>query len=125
MKLENGNNGKWKFSEKTWFIPEEQSHGSIKDYSTGLVLGHVGDGTDSVVLQEESNPLSDGQIWTRSTYDEDGFFTLKNPSSGRVLTSSSITSITAKGMQIFGQYLNHDNNNLIACSVKFNLHSRI
>ena len=125
MRLENGNNGKWKFTEKTWFIPEEQSHGSINDYSTGLVLGDMGDGTDSVVLQEQSNPLSDGQIWTRSTYDEDGFFTLKNPSSGRVLTSSSITSITAKGMQIFGYYLNHDNNSCIACTVKSDLHSCI
>ena len=114
MKLENGNNGKWKFTEKTWFIPEEQSDGCIKDYSTGLVLSHLGHGIDSaVVLEEENNPLSDGQIWTRSTYDEDGFFTLKNPSSGRVLTSSSITSITAKGMEILGYFLSHDKNNCI------------
>ena len=100
MKLENGKEGKWSFADKVWIVPPEGEISYIKDWSSGQVLGipNIVSGTEKlVVLQSEANPLSDNQKWLRSHYDEDGFFTLTNPSSGKILTASSITKLTIKG----------------------------
>ena len=99
MKLENGDNGIWMYGNKIWIIPTENSIGFIKDVSTGKVLSYLGDASDSsVILEEETDPLSEGQKWIRSSFDENGFFTFKNPSSDKVLTSSSATSISVEGV---------------------------
>ena len=101
MKLENGDNGIWMYGNKIWIIPTENSIGFIKDVSTGKVLSHLGDASDSsVILEEETDPLSEGQKWIRSSFDENGFFTFKNPSSDKVLTSSSVTSISLEGIAL-------------------------
>ena len=98
MKLENGDNGIWLFGNKIWIIPQENSIGSIKDVSSGMVLSHLGDASDeSVILEEETDPLSENQKWIRSSFDENGFFTFKNPLSNKVLTSSSVASISVEG----------------------------
>ena len=92
------------YENKIWIIPTENSIGFIKDVSTGKVLSHLGDDSDSsVFLEEETDPLSEGQKWIRSSFDENGFFTFKNPSSDKVLTSSSVTSISVEGM-VFKQF---------------------
>ena len=61
MKLENGDNGIWMYGNKIWIIPTENSIGFIKDVSTGKVLSHLGDASDSsVILDDETDPLSEG-----------------------------------------------------------------
>ena len=100
MKLENGKEGKWKFDDKVWIVPPEGEISYIKDWSSGKVLGIsniVSETEKLVVLQSEADPLSDNQKWLRSHYDEDGFFTLTNPSSGKILTASGVTKLTIKG----------------------------
>ena len=52
----------------------------------GLSLSFPFNGT-GVVLQTPDN--SDRQIWSKSATNEDGYFILQNPISGRVLTADS------------------------------------
>ena len=53
-------------------------------------------------LSEKDDPISGQQIWLRSTHDENGWVTLTNPHSGKILTASSATVLT-----VTGRYLLH------------------
>ena len=126
MKLQNGDNGMWMYGNKIWIIPTENSIGFIKDVSTGKVLSHLGDASDSsVILEEETDPLSEGQKWIRSSFDENGFFTFKNPSSDKVLTSSSATSISLEGVVFNTSYMSHPIEGLMYCWRFFKVSAQI
>ena len=52
-------------------------------------------------LSEKDDPISGQQIWLRSTHDENGWFTLTNPHSGKILTASSATDMTVTGRYLY------------------------
>ena len=59
-----------------------------------IILGLV----NSVInLTEKDDPISDQKIWQRSTHDENGWFTLTNPHSGKIVTASGATDLTVTG----------------------------
>ena len=95
LKILNGN-GQWKWSHKWWIFSTD---GSIKDYATGNVLGTVNEANSNVMveLQTKSSPLIDSQKWIAGVPDENGWFTLRSSSSGKVLTASSINTLTLEG----------------------------
>ena len=101
MKLIN-KNGNWIYQDNTWTITAEGSVGNIEDQSSGKVLGLLNDGKDVgtlVILESKKRSLcSEGQKWLRDMNDENGWFRLKNPLSGKVLTAqtSSIIALTGK-----------------------------
>ena len=101
MKLMN-KNGDWIYQDNAWTITAEGSVGNIEDQSSGKVLGLLNDGKDMgtlVILESKKRSLcSEGQKWLRDMNDEDGWFRLKNPLSGKVLTAqtSSIIALTGK-----------------------------
>ena len=101
MKLIN-KNGDWIHQNDAWTITAEGLVGNIEEQSSGKVLGLLNDGVDigtSVILESKKRSVcSEGQKWLRSVADEHGWFRLKNPLSGRVLTSqsSSIIALTGK-----------------------------
>ena len=101
MKLIN-KNGNWIYQDNTWTITAEGSVGNIEDQSSGKVLGLLNDGKDMgtlVILESKKRSLcSEGQKWLRDMNDENGWFRLKNPLSGKVLTAqtSSIIALTGK-----------------------------
>ena len=100
MKLLN-KNGKWMYQEKAWTLTAEESEGNIEDQSSGKVLGLLNDGTEIgtlVVLESKKRSVcSEGQKWLRDAADEGGWFRLKNPLSGRVLTAQDQTIISITG----------------------------
>ena len=68
MKLENGEGGTWKYSNKMFIIPPEGEVSYIKDVFTGKVLGFSDDEMaldKHVVLLDESDPLGERQKWLR------------------------------------------------------------
>ena len=94
-------NGKWMHQEKAWTLTAEESEGNIEDQSSGKVLGLLNDGTEIgtlVVLESKKRSVcSEGQKWLRDYADEGGWFRLKNPLSGRVLTAQDQTIISITG----------------------------
>ena len=52
-------------------------------------------------LTEKDDPISDHQIWLRSTHDENSWFTLTNPHSGKILTASGATDLTVTGRYLY------------------------
>ena len=101
MKLIN-KNGSWIYQDNTWTITAEGSVGCIEDQASSKVLGLFNDckdlGTLVILESKKRSVCSEGQKWLRSMTDEHGWFRLKNPLSGRVLTaeSSSVIAITGK-----------------------------
>ena len=100
MKLLN-QNGPWVHQENAWTLTAEGSEGNIEDQSSGKVLGLLNNGTDIgtlVVLESKKRSVcSKGQKWLRDTADEGGWFRLKNPLSGGVLTAQDQTIISITG----------------------------
>lgn len=81
-KLENiGEN--WKYEAQRWNLPSEGSTGQIQAAS-GKVLGVNG---NNVELQNSDD--SDQQSWTRTNSNSQGYFTLQNPLTGKLLTAES------------------------------------
>ena len=60
-----------------------------------IILGNV------INLSEKDDPISDQQIWQRSTHDENGWFTLTNPHSGKILTASGATDLALTGRYLY------------------------
>ena len=110
MKLIN-KNGNWMYQDNTWTITAEGSVGNIEDQSSGKVLGLLNDGKDMgtlVILESKKRSLcSEGQKWLRDMNDEDGWFRLKNPLSGKVLTAqtSSIIALTGKLKKVVNYHI--------------------
>ena len=58
------------------------------------------DGTSfgtNVILQPKYVPVNLGQLWIRHDIKPNGEFTLKNPTTGKILVASSDTTISARG----------------------------
>ena len=93
MKLVN-KNGDWIYHDNAWTITAEGSVGNIEDQSSGKVLGLLNDGKEMgtlVILESKKRSLcSEGQKWLRDMNDEDGWFRLKNPLSGKFLTQGNL-----------------------------------
>ena len=100
MKLLN-QNGSWVHQEKAWTLTAEGSEGNIEDQLSGKVLGLLNNGTEigtPVILESKKRSVcSEGQKWLRDAADEGGWFRLKNPLSGRVLTAQDQTIISIAG----------------------------
>ena len=99
MKLVN-KNGPWEHQEKSWKIPTEGYDGQIEDQDSGEVLGLWNDATvlgTMVGLEPKDQPLSDEQKWVRGIADADGWFRLKNPCSGRVLSVQTFSCVIIAG----------------------------
>ena len=77
------------YQDNAWTITAEGSVGNIEDQSSGKVLGLLNDGKDMgtlIILESKKRSLcSEGQKWLRDMNDENGWFRLKNPLSGKVL----------------------------------------
>ena len=100
MKLMN-KNGNWMYQNKAWSIPSECYDGNIEDQDSGDVLGLLDDATahgSKVVLEDKARTLIDGQRWVRGVADKTGWFKLKNPFSGRVLTSQTPSILIISGI---------------------------
>ena len=70
------------------------SFGSTYIIISGLV-------NNVINFTEKDDPISDKQIWLRSTHDEIGWFTLTNPHSGKILTASGATDLTVTGRYLY------------------------
>ena len=95
-------NGGWMYEDKAWNIPAESYNGGIEDQGSGVVLGLLDNATvhgSKVDLQDKMRSLSEGQRWTRGIADRSGWFKLKNPLSGRVLTAQTSSTLTISGIQ--------------------------
>ena len=78
----------WKYSTSKWIIPKDGNTGKIEYEGTTLVLGLEQNSTDEftpVSLKTFDN--SDHQMWTRSMPTTNGYFTLENKFSGKLLTT--------------------------------------
>ena len=100
MKLIN-KNGSWMHQENAWTLTAEESEGNIEDQLSGKVLGLLNNGTEigtMVILESKKRSVcSEGQKWLRDVANEGGWFRLKNPLSGRVLTAQDQTIISITG----------------------------
>ena len=95
-------NGSWMYQDKEWHIPAESYNGGIEDQDSGDVLGLLDNATvhgSMVDLQDKMRSLSESQRWTRGIADRSGWFKLKNPLSGRVLTAQTSSTLTISGIQ--------------------------
>ena len=70
---------------------------SIIDQALGL-MNYATIKDSKVVLEAKGNNRSIGQEWLRSKPDDEGWFTFRNPISGRYLTAASNNSTTITGM---------------------------
>ena len=55
---------------------------------------------NEVVLEAKDDQKIDAQTWIRCTTDAQGWFALKNPTSGRFLTATSFSRLTITGKLI-------------------------
>ena len=98
--------GLWKLKTKIWNLPNETEEGYIEDQASGSVLG-LADPENAkkykkgaaVVVEEKKIPITNGQKFSRSKPDNDGYFILKHVASERVLTAQTKTKITVTGKQ--------------------------
>ena len=62
---------------------------------------------DSKVSEESTKKGDYGQAWEKRLADKDGFFTLTNYLSGKILTPTSNKKLEIKGMHVHYIYMNH------------------
>ena len=95
-------NGSWMYQDKAWNIPAESYDGGIENQDSGDVLGLLDNATihgSMVDLQDKMRSLSESQRWTRDIADRSGWFKLKNPLSGKVLTAPTSSILTISGIK--------------------------
>ena len=107
MKLVNQDN-QW-HSEDRWEFIQNGAYISIRNISTNeripMVLA-VSIHTNGKVLKEEFIEDFPPQQWIKGDQDENGFFTLKHPSTNKVLTVASTAvffDLTISGKQKIGE----------------------
>ena len=84
---------------KKWNIPNEGQNGTISERSTSKVLGLKDNSTKfgaEIILQIKVNS-SPFQLWHRSKMTASGYFSLRNPISGRYLTAQSSEKLNIYG----------------------------
>ena len=87
----------------TWDLPASGQTGYIKQIATILVLGVMNDGNvagTKVTLEISTN--RPGQQWERSADCQYGYFTLRNPNSGKFLTGRSALTLKIEGKKDSG-----------------------
>ena len=58
---------------------------------------HTGQVGKILLLTGKNDSITNQQIWLRSTTDENGWFTMTNLASGKVLTASSTADVIVTG----------------------------
>ena len=90
MKNKHGSYGEyWKYRNHYFIIPIEGEEGFIEDKDSSQVLGIIYSenvGEFDVILQNKTLPIKESQRWFRGMADNSGYFSLLNPSTGKVLT---------------------------------------
>ena len=79
-KLEN-KGGSWIWKDKIWNIPNEGEEGIVKEKGSGKVL------EPDATFEDLTAEGKDAQKWSRSKNDLNGWFTLTNLETGKVLTA--------------------------------------
>ena len=89
---------KWLYdSTDPYVLPNEGATGYV-EHPNGMVLGILSNTT--VVLEEKSSAITDDQKWLRGTGDNNDWFTLTNPKSGKVLTATSSSALSIEGKSL-------------------------
>ena len=72
-----------------WQLPKASSTpGTIQNKDTNMYLGvNSGNASGSAIVVEDLDEDDAGQKWERSPDDSSGYFTLRNPDSGKFLTA--------------------------------------
>ena len=70
---------------KSWTLPEENTEGYIEASDEVLSVSNLTDPQSPVKLEARIIPISEEQKWYRGTSDENGWFLLTNPHTGKVL----------------------------------------
>ena len=73
------------YLNKYWTLPKENAEGYIEASDEVLGVVNFTDPHSYVELVTKITPISEGQKWYRGTASENGWFTLTNPHSGKVL----------------------------------------
>ena len=104
MKLVN-KSGQWMHQDKLWYIPTVGYASRIEDQASGNVLGLRNDTTALriVALESKDKLITDEQTWVRGVEDVNGWFRLKNPCTGKVL-SVALSSMIITGKKCFMFY---------------------
>ena len=77
--------GDWKYLEKKWTIPDGDEIGTIEEVGTSKVVGLSTKRFQNEVILGPFDD-SEGQKWTKSKATTNGYFTLKNPLSGKFIS---------------------------------------
>ena len=76
------------YLRKYWTLPKENEEGYIKASDEVVGIVNLTNPESPVMLESRITPISEGQNWYRGTADENGWFLLTNPYSGKVLTEN-------------------------------------
>ena len=91
-------NGKWEHQDKTWNLEDEKnSTFKIIDENSSFVMGINHTSLNDITLNGSDVPNDDSQKWFRGKAFQNGWFTLKNLFSGKVLNASSDVTTTTAG----------------------------
>ena len=85
--------GKWR-SNSGWQLPPEGSAGYIINLNTNMSLNIV----NRKEIIEEYLDNTPRQNWNIGKADREGYFTITNPASGKVLTANSKDRLTIEGI---------------------------
>ena len=103
--LENEYEQRWNYcKESPWVIPKEGKEGLIKighepdKYGKQLFLGQEVDRAKVHLMPK--NAYGYTWIWERSNADEEGYFTLINKNSGKLLTAYAMSGLCAEGKNL-------------------------
>ena len=66
------------------------------------------DASEEVSEEKLTKNGDKGQAWEKRLADKDGFFTLTNYFSGKILTANSDNKLEIKGMHAYYVYMNHE-----------------
>ena len=100
----------WKYINHYLRIPIEGEEGFIEDKDSNQVLGIMDSGNVGVldvVLLNKTLPIKESQKWLRGMADNSGYFSLLNPSTGKVLTWIDDEILIVRGIlkEIFFNYI--------------------
>ena len=82
-------------------MPKPETEGYVQDHTSGTNLGHVLNVGKKNVVSLHVKKKKPGQKWLRSKEDSDGWFTLKNPFTGKFL-ALGIDQLIVSGMYAQG-----------------------
>ena len=85
-----------------WQLPNADETGTVQNTLTGVngyLTVNAKTAAGSVVVEDGLDPTDSGQQWKRSADDSSGYFTLRNPNSGKFLSGGTCpsNSLTIEG----------------------------